>query len=233
MKNILFLCSLLALAVSCNKAVRTVPPEQRKQQQEFQAQQEAIDKLARATEEKFKKMSVPELLVELERAAANGREPFNAPAFREILTRKEAAEPLFRSIVTPSQKEYFKLMALKKLAPASYAKIPAKQGAAILTDALAKSVTFNAWGIPNQYWESSAKAIIDYGADAVPELEKLLADQRPAPVWGSEEAMIYERYKFRVCDYAFALLNEIRRRKVELPVAPAERDALIASHKSV
>jgi hypothetical protein len=108
---------------------------------------------------------------------------------------------LFKSIVDSSQKEYFKLMALKKLDEASYARIPARQGAAILTDALAKSESFNAWGIPNHYWESSAKAITAYGADAVPYLERLLDDKRPAPVWGSEEAMIYDRYKFRVCDY--------------------------------
>jgi len=173
MKNTLFVCSLLVLmAASCSKGVRRTPPEQRKQQQEFQAQQEALDKLGRATEEKFKNMPVPELLAELERAAEGGREPFNAPAFREIITRKDVVEPLFKSITTSSQKEYFKLMALKKLDAATYAKIPPRQGAEILTDALAKSETFNAWGIPNHYWESSAKAIVEYGADATPELEK-------------------------------------------------------------
>lgn len=178
-------------------------------------------------------MSIANLLVELEQAATRGREPFNAPAFREIITRKDVAEPLVQSIATSSQKEFFKLMALKKLDRASYAKIPAKQGAAILADALARSETFNAWGIPNHYWESSAKAILEYGAEAVPELEKLLDDKRPAPVWGSEEAMICERYQFRVCDYAFALLNEINSgRAVPLPVAPEERDAMIASYKS-
>jgi len=234
MKNILFVCSLLALTASCGKGMHRVPPEQRKQQQQFQAQQEALDKLGKATEEKFKKMPVPELLAELEGAAETGREPFNAPAFREIITRKDVVEPLVKSITTPSRKEYFKLMALKKLDASAYAKIPRRQGAEILIDALARSETFNAWGIPNHYWESSAKAIVEYGADAVPGLEKLLNDKRPAPVWGSEEAMIYARYQFRVCDYALALLHEITptRNKVELPVTPAERDALIASYRT-
>ncbi len=233
MKNILFVCSLSILTASCGDGMRRATPQQRQQQKDFQAQQEALDKLGRATVEKFKNMPVPELLTELERAAEGGREPFNSPAFREILTRKDAVEPLRGSITTASRKEYFKLMALKKLDATSYGRIQPAQGAKILTDALAKSETFNAWGIPNQYWESSARAIIEYGAAAVPELEKLLGDKRPAPVWGSEEAMLYERYQFRVCDYAFALLLEITtKRKVELPVAPAQRDATIASYRS-
>ena len=111
-------------------------------------------------------MPVAELLGELEQAATRGREPFNAPAFREIVKRKDVVQPLLKSITDSSQKEYFKLMALKRLDAASYAKVPPKRGAAILTDALAKSDVFNAWGIPNHYWESSAKAIIEYGADA-------------------------------------------------------------------
>lgn len=232
--NTLLLCALSSILVSACNTRRTVPAEQRAQERQFQVQQDSLDRQARATEERLRNMLVPELLAELEQGAARGREPFNAPAFREVLKRKNAVEPLFTSIGGgSSQREYFKLMALKRLDAATYGRIPARQGAAILTDALAKSETFNAWGIPNHYWESSAKAIIEYGAEAVPYLDRLLDDTRPAPVWGSEEAMIYEQFKFRVCDYALALLNEIApRRKVELPVGVGERDALIASYKT-
>ena len=231
MKNILLPFGLGAMLVlGCS--TQTAPAEQQQQQQDYQKLQNSVDSLGKATVEKFRSMPVAELLDELGKAAALGREPFNAPAYREILKRKDVAAPLFKSIVDSSQREYFKLMALKRLDASLYAKIPARQGAAILTDALAKSETFNAWGIPNHYWESSARAITDYRAEAVPYLEKLLDDKRPAPVWGSEEAMIYEQYKFRVCDYALALLNEIGpRQKIQLPMAPEARDVLIGSYR--
>ena len=231
--NTLLVC-VSALAVSGCNMLQTVPAEQREQERRFVAQQETFDRQANATEERFRSMPVAQLIGELEQGAARGSEPFNAPAFREVVRRKDAAPALLASIAGgSSQREYFKLMALKRLDAAASAKVPAKQGAAILTDALAKSETFNAWGIPNHYWQSSARAIIEYGSEAVPYLERLLDDQRPAPVWGSEEATIYEQYRFRVCDYALALLNEMNpQRKVDLPVAPAERDALIASYKT-
>jgi hypothetical protein len=230
--NILVLYVVTAMLIGGCNVAQTAPAEQREQERQFQAQQASVDQLAKATDARFNNMPVTELLVALEQAAVKGREPFNSPAYREIIKRKNVVEPLFRSIVDSSQKEYFKLMALKKLDAASYARIPAQQGAAILTDALAKSESFNAWGIPNHYWESSAKALIDYGANAVPYLDGLLDDKRAAPVWGSEEAMIYEQYKFRVCDYALALLNEISpRQKIELPAAPDGRDSLIALYK--
>ena len=233
MKKILLVFWSLSVmwGFGCN-VLQKMPTEQREQKQQFETLQVAVDNQAKRTEEKYRGMPVKDLFMELEHGAMKGREPFNSPAYREILKRKNVAEPLFKSIVDSSQKEYFKLMALKKLDAGLYAKIPARQGAAILTDALTKSESFNAWGIPNHYWESSAKAITEYGAEAVPYLEGLLDDNRPAPVWGSEEAMIYEHYRFRVCDYALALLHKIKAmRNIQLPVTPDARDSLIQSYR--
>ena len=220
------------MILSSCKSEQTQPPEQIEMQNQFQTLQDSMQHIAMATEEKFRQMTVAELITELEKASMLGREPFNSPAFREIVKRKDAAELLFNSIKESSQKEYFKLMALKKLNEGFYAKIPARISLAILTDALANSELFNAWGIPNFYWESSARAIIEFGSVSVPYLEKLLDDKRPAPVWGSEEAMIYEQYEFRVCDYALALLNAINQKeKILLPESTGTRDSLIASYK--
>jgi hypothetical protein len=231
-KNIIILCSLAAIILSSCKSEQTQPPEQKELQQQFQTLQDSMNRLAIATEEKFSQMTVEELITELEKAAMLGREPFNSAAFREIVKRKDVAETLFNSIKESSQKEYFKLMALKQLHTGFYAKIPVRISLAILTDALANSESFNAWGIPNFYWESSARAIIEYGSVSVPYLEKLLDDKRPAPVWGSEEVLIYEQYKFRVCDYALALINEINQKeKILLPELAGTRDSLIASYK--
>jgi hypothetical protein len=225
------LCCVAAIALMGCPPARKQTPEQQKLKAQFDALQDSMNQKAKATEEQYGRMSVPELIADLERAAAQGREPFNSSAFREIIKRRDAAEPLLASIKEPSRKEFFKLMALKKLNADLYARVPPRTGAAILTDALAKSETFNAWGIPNTYWESSAKAIVEYGSASVPYLEKLLDDKRPAPMWGSEEAMMYEQYKFRVRDYALALLNAIDRADTPLPVSPQARDSLIDAYR--
>jgi hypothetical protein len=56
----------------------------------------------------------------------------------------------------------------------------------------------------------------------------MLSDHRPAPVFGSQEAMMYERYNYRLCDYALVFLEQIEgNTKFRMPVSVADRDALI------
>jgi hypothetical protein len=56
----------------------------------------------------------------------------------------------------------------------------------------------------------------------------MLSDTRPAPVFGSQEYMVYKQYNYRLCDYALYFLEQIDGKTgVKLPVSPAERDALI------
>jgi len=50
---------------------------------------------------------------------------------------------------------------------------------------------------------------------------------RPAPVFGSEGAAVNAQFHFRVCDYALALLNEIRKQRAPFPADVAARDRLI------
>ncbi|HEY9046551.1 MAG TPA: hypothetical protein VIN08_11675 [Ohtaekwangia sp.] len=229
-----FIITFLALSVlliaGCKTSTKN-PSDQQVQKKQFEVTQDSIDQLVKATEEKFRAMNTEQLISELEQSALKGREPFNSASFREIIKRKDAAEPLYKSITDSTQKEYFKLMALQKIDKELYTKIKPANGAAILTDALAKSEVFNAWGLPNEYWESSARAIIDYQTAAVKYLERLLDDKRDAPVWGSEEAAIYQQYKFRVCDYALALLYTMKQKRDLLPVSPRERDTLIEAYK--
>ena len=200
MKNKLTLIvCLAALVFGCrntNKNQKTT------QQVQFETQQDTIALKAKATEEAYKKMTTEQLLPQLETDALKGEETFNSSAFREIITRKDAAQSIYGSIKDTSRKEFFKLMALKKIDNNLYNVVTPDTAIAILTDALDKSVTFNVWGMPDHYWESSAKAIIDFGKPAKPYLIKILTNKRAAPVWGSEEAMEYQKYKYRVCDYA-------------------------------
>ena len=43
--------------------------------------------------------------------------------------------------------------------------------------------------------------------------------------------MEYKRYNYRVSDYAWALLNEIRGQKIQIPEDPAARDRMQAATK--
>lgn len=63
----------------------------------------------------------------------------------------------------------------------------------------------------------------------VPLLRPLLEDKRSAPLWGSEEVAEFQRYQYRVCDYAWALIAEILNRKSVIPADPSARDQQIAA----
>ena len=70
--------------------------------------------------------------------------------------------------------------------------------------------------------------MIAEGEAAEPALRRLLKDTRPAPVWGDEEATVAEQYRYRVQDYAWALIRSIKGEPVtEIPQSPDERDRLI------
>ncbi len=100
--------------------------------------------------------------------------------------------------------------------------------AKILTSALEHSKYFNVWGLPNFYLEDASRAMVETGKSAAPELKRILSDTRPAPVFGSQEAMAYQQYKYRVCDYALFFLEQIAgKQDFRMPVSPAERDPVI------
>ena len=219
-KLCLFVLGLAVLLVSCGKQTSRL-------QDKVQEEQESLTRKVAAKEESYKKKSVPELISELETVALKGKEPFNSLAFREMLKRKDSAEEVFQSIKTKDQRDYFKVMALNKINPDLYKKLTCEVICAVLTASLQKSVVFNAWGLPHLYSESSANAMVECGPAAIPYLTPLLRDKRPAPLWGSEEAIESEKYHYRVCDYAYALMREINGQKWDVPQRVEERDKAI------
>jgi hypothetical protein len=196
-------------------------------QNKVHQEQEDLNRKVTAKEESYKQKSVADLITELESVALKGKEPFNSLAFREIVRRRDGADQIAQSIQSKEQKEYFKVMALSKINPELYKRLGCDLICAVLTASLQKSVVFNGWGIPHLYWESSAKAIVECGPIALPYLTPLLRDKRPAPVWGSEEAAESEKYHYRVCDYAYALMGEINGQKWEIQQRAEERDKAI------
>lgn len=177
--------------------------------------------------EKLKAMDATQLAGELAADAAKGREPFNSSAFREAVSRGEAAAPALAQAVGPDRNSLLALLAVRRMSASAYQTIEQPRRVIILIDALRSSNMFNTWGIPHLRWEEAAQAIVAEGQAAEKPLTELLSDTRPAPVWGGEEYAEYLRYKYRVKDYAWALLREIRQQKGEIPADPAQRDQLI------
>ena len=195
--------------------------ERTAQLKEFQRKRESREK-------ELKAMDVKQLAAALTTDSQKAREPFNSPAYREMIKRGEAAAAELKPLITERDRSsLLGLLALRKLSAAEYQSLEPAFRCNVLVGSLSGSKYFNTWGVPNFYWEDAGKAIIDEGDAAVEPLVQLLSDTRPAPVFGSEGTITNARYHFRVCDYALAFLNEIRKVKTPLPTDAAARDSLI------
>jgi hypothetical protein len=200
------------------------------QQKTAKTQLESQIKQAAQTKQTYHAMNNSELLQKLMEQSKTRREPFNSPAYRELKERKDVDSKALVALVKDNANAggLLPLLLLRTLDNKTYLELPAKQRAKILTDALEGSKYFNVWGLPNFYLEDASRALIELGADAAPALKGLLSDTRPAPVFGSQEYMVYQQYHYRVCDYAFFLLQQIAgKRDFRLALSPAERDAAI------
>jgi len=221
----LLILALVFLGCAPDKSIEADPEmdEKTKQLEELEAKRVA-------TVQKLAAMNTEELAAALAADSERGREPFNSMAFAEAISRGTDFPTALESVLgAADSRSFLALAALRTMKSNAYTEFDPQFRVAVLVDALATSRTFNTWGLPHLYWEDSAKAIIDEGENAVPSLEALLRDTRDAPMWGSEEVAEYELYRYRVCDYAWALLNEIRgeARRDALPKNPKERDVLI------
>ena len=193
--------------------------------------EEAQQKRDARTKE-LKTMDVPRLAAELAKESQKGTEPFNSMTFTEMVTRgRDGATALAPLITQTDRSSLLSLLALRKMSKEDYQKLKPELRVAILTNSLKTQPYFNTFGMPHTRWEDAAKAIIEEGRAAEKPLLEMLTDHRDAPTWGSEQAMESNRYKYRVSDYAWALLNEIRGQKVQIPEDPAARDRLQSAMK--
>ncbi|HKP47383.1 MAG TPA: hypothetical protein VJT50_12355 [Pyrinomonadaceae bacterium] len=196
-----------------------------------QVLEEARQKREARTQE-LKSMDVPRLATELAKESQKGTEPFNSMTFTEMVSRgRDGATALAPLITQADRSSLLSLLALRKMNREEYQKLKPELRVGILTNSLKTQPYFNTFGMPHTHWEDAAKAIIEEGRAAEKPLLEMLSDHREAPTWGSESYMEYQRYKYRVSDYAWALLNEIRGQKVEIPPDPAARDRLQAQMK--
>jgi hypothetical protein len=199
-------------------------------QQTAKNQLVSLQQLAAQTAQTYKNMDVPSLLNKLAEQSAAKKEPFNSLAYRELKGRTDIPADSLLSLVnqTKSGTALLPLLLLRKLHEKEYSAIPVQERAAVLTDALQNSKTFNTWGLPHLYLEDASKAMIESGQSAAPALKRMLSDTRPAPVFGSKEYMEYKRYQYRLCDYALFFLEKIQANAdFKMSQSPADRDAII------
>lgn len=222
-------CILACLAVvGCGSRDKTAPltPEQNNAKTQLDAQIKA----AAQTTQTYHAMDNPTLVQKLLEQSKAKREPFNSLAYRELKTRTNVDSKALVSLVKENGNAdgLLPLLLLRKLDNKSYLEVPAELRARILTDALQSSKNFNTWGLPGFHLEDASQAMIEAGRSAEPALRKLLSDTRPAPVFGSQEYTIYQRYKFRVCDYALLYLEKLQgNAEYREAMTSTERDAAI------
>jgi hypothetical protein len=200
------------------------------QQQEVKTRLDMQMAEAGKTQQAYHAMDGAALLGKLMEQSKARIAPFNSPAYRELKGRADLDSKPLVALVTQNGNAdgLLPLLLLRTRDPQSYLSVPVELRVAILSDALAASRYFNAWGLPGFYQQDASRSIIETGAAAVPALKRLLADTRPAPVFGSQEYMIYQRYKFRVCDYALYFVDAIKgTAKAPVPESSQARDELI------
>jgi hypothetical protein len=200
------------------------------EQKTAKAQLESQMEKAVRTKQSYHEMNNAALLQKLMEQSKAQREPFNSPAYRELKDRRDVDSKALVALVKENSDAsgLLPLLLLRHLDKTSYLNVPMGLRAKVLTDALQRSKYFNVWGLPNFYLEDAAHALIEAGKSATPALKRMLSDTRPAPVFGSQEYMVYRQYEYRLCDYALFFLEQIAgKQDFRLPVSPAERDAAI------
>jgi hypothetical protein len=94
---------------------------------------------------------------------------------------------------------------------------------------LAAARTGNAWGVPGEAATPLARRVIGLGGPAAAALRPLLADARPLPFAGSEEATLGHAAAWRVKDAAAVLIAAIEGRIFDATATPEARDAAIGA----
>ena len=181
---------------------------------------------AARTAQTYHAMDNATLLKRLVEQSTAKQEPFNSLAFRELKGRPDVDPAVLVSLVREMENGNALLpLLLLRRNKETYLTLPAELRARVLTDALQTSVRFNTWGLPGFYLEDASKALIETGDAAVPVLRGMLSNTSPAPVFGSQEYMLFRRYQFRLCDYALFFLEKIRSNAgFVMPESVAERE---------
>ena len=188
----IFLCICLAGCAGVDKSAPPLTDTQNQAKTSLESQMKA----AAQTAQTYHAMDNPTLLNKLVEQSTAQKEPFNSLAYRELKTRTNVDSNSLVALVKQNTDAtgLLPLILLRKLDNKSYAAVPVEIRAKILTDALQNSKNFNTWGLPHLYLEDASNAMMEAGESTVPALTRMLSETRPAPLFGSQEYMEYQRY---------------------------------------
>jgi hypothetical protein len=231
---------LLALSAGCEREPPPTPPVS----EDLDPSLAAFEKKRVEREQQLSAMPVVELAQAVASDSAQHVEPFNSAAVREIRKRAKDRKPeerdalakeLAATLKEADARSHLGLVAVREVSPTVYRAVDADFRYRVLTDALARSEYFNAWGVPHLFLDQPAgRTIICENRGIERYLYPLLDLDQPTPVFGGGEIVEeHEAYGYRVKDYAWALLNQLRGTPVEIPMSPKERDVLIEQTKRV
>jgi hypothetical protein len=217
-------CALLLLSPCASRA--QTPNERAQLMKDLQARRDGYAS-------QLKEMDIRQLAARVEVDSLKGREPFNSMAYAELVSRGSQIAVELRALLTKADHtSLLGLLALRRMDDATYQAVPSAFRIAVFADSLRVAKTFNAWGLPGALRSNASDAFIAEGRsgdrEAVQALTPLMRDKRPAPSWGSEDAMLTKTYRFRVCDYAWAIVMAMRQEKITIARDPEQRDILIA-----
>ena len=197
-------------------------------QEQHQRDMEALRIKRDSTLAVISKLKLPELVEQMNKDSRT-REHFNSPAYREVVhNRKRESNELFEIINEQQKVGYIALMALRKMDIELYSKTDVDLRLSALAESFRQTKVYNRWGIPHLYWQAPAKSMIELGEEAEKVLKGFLKDQTKVLIMGHEEELEIEMYQYRKCDYALAMIMEIRGQSVkEIPRKTADRDQMI------
>ena len=146
------------------------------------------------------------------------------------LQATDVSRALERVLHDDEARTYQLLFALRRAAPERAAMIPAERSAAIIISALTRLIYLNDFGYLDpggSYDGEAAAALLETREEAIPALCGLLDDDRPAPLFGSEEATLSALYGYRRKDFAAYLLSNLLGEHTSFEADPSNRDARI------
>jgi hypothetical protein len=175
-------------------------------------------------------MELAELNALIDRETADEIPPFGA---RSVAVARELGERatglLLEKIRGGDDSAFLSLEGLRESDPGAFDRLPADCRAKVYARALGRNTFFNAWGMPSTGLTATSRALIALGEAAVSVLTPLLSNRSEAPLEGSREATASNIYHNRICDYAWALISEVRNLPYEYSQDPADRDRQMTS----
>jgi hypothetical protein len=225
-RHSLTVVALLLLVSACGKDPKPQPVDET-----IDPQLAAFENRRVEYEHKLENMPVAELAREVATDSSQHVEPFNSAAVREVRRRgADVAKELAASLREPDASSHLALLAVLDVSPEVYRTVDPDFRYQVLTDALRQAEYFNAWGVPHLFLTQPAgRAIICEGRGMEKYLYTLLNDDRPALVWGGSDAGEQsEAYRYRVMDYAWALIYAARGEPLEnIPSTQDDRNKQI------